>query len=88
MTRAHRFKQLDTSNSSSASTVKNDLNIFDFLATQMQSIQQTRCTNHGCSVLIVMKYRDVHFFLKTLLNDETLGCFDVLKVNATKGWAH
>ena len=54
----------------------------------MQRINQTRCANHRCPVLVVVKDRDIHLFLQTLLNDETLGRLDVFKVHTTKRRTH
>ena len=35
-----------------------------------------------------MEDGDVHLFLQTLFDDETLRRFDVFEVDAAKGWAH
>ena len=37
-------------------------------------------------MLIVMENRNIHKTLKLLLHVEAIRCFDVFKVNSTKGW--
>ncbi len=39
-------------------------------------------------MLVIVEDRNVHFFLKALLNDETLRRLDILKVNAAKCRTH
>ena len=88
MLRAHGLHEFDTGNARSTRAIQHDLHIFDFLARDLKRIQKTRRTDHRRAVLVVVKDRNVHLFFKALLNDETLRRFDVLKVDAAKGWAH
>ena len=84
----HGFHQLHTSNSRSTRAVNHNPAVLDFLAGDMQRIDQPRRTDHGRAVLVVVEDRDVHLFLKALFDDETFRRLDVLKVNAAKTWPH
>ena len=88
MLRPHGFQQLKAGDPCRACTVQNDTDIFDFFARQMQRVDQTRRTDHRCSVLVIMKDRNIHFFLETLFNHETFGGLDILKINPAKGGPH
>ena len=41
-----------------------------------------------CSVLIIMKYRNVHLILKALFNNKTLWRLNILQIDTTKSWPH
>ena len=57
----HRLEQFKARDTRSARPVEHDFHVFDFLARNLQRIQKTRCTDHGCPVLIVVENGDIHF---------------------------
>ena len=84
----HRFKQLDTGNSSRTSAVQNNFDIFDLLLADMQGIDQACRTNHRSSMLVIMKNRDIHFLFQALFNDKTFRRLDIFKIDTAKTGAH
>ena len=84
----HRLDQFQTGDARRTRTVQNDLTVFDLFARDMQRVDQTRRTDHGGAVLVVVKDGNIHFLLQTLFDDETFRRLDVLKVDAAKGRPH
>ncbi len=41
--------------------------------------------NDGSTVLVIVKHRNIHPLAQLVFDFETLGCLDVLKVDAAKG---
>src|SRR5215469_16962237 len=58
----------------------------EFAARQMQSVDQTGRGNDRRAMLVVMEYRDIEQLAQPLFNDEAFWRFDVLEVDAAKGW--
>ena len=85
---AHGFQQLETRNSRSTRAIQNDFDVFDLFARQMQRVDQTRRTNHSCTVLVIVKDGNVHFLFQALLDDKAFRRLDVLKVDAAKRRTH
>ena len=54
----------------------------------MQRVQQSGGADHRGAVLVVVENGDIHFLFEPLLDDKTLGSFDILEVNAAKGRPH
>ena len=88
MARAHGFQQFDTGNTRGTGTVQDNLDVGNVFAGDFQRIDQSRRTNDGGSVLIVVEHRNVHLFLQRLFDDETFWRFDILKIDAPKAGAH
>ena len=80
-----RHDDLRTGDSSRAHSVNNHLNVAHILADNFQRIQKRREDNNCSAVLIVMKHRDVEFFLESVFNLKTSRRGDVLEVDTAKG---
>ena len=72
----------------STGTIQNHLDILHLAVCQMKRVYQTCRRNYGGAMLIIMKYRNIHNFAQALLDNETFGGFDILKINAAKRWPH
>ena len=77
---------LDAAHGCSASSRNDDANILDLLAIDLQGIHKACTRNDGCAVLVVVHHGDVAVLLQAFFDIETLGCLDVLKVDATERW--
>jgi hypothetical protein len=55
-----------------------------FLRCSSKRIQQGSTTDDGCSMLIIVHYRNAHLLAQFLFNVKTFGRFYVLEVNAPK----
>ena len=73
-----------TADSSSTSTVYNNLDVFDILSSYFQGILQTGSRDDCRTVLVIVHDRDVKVLLQALLDIEALRCLDVLQVDTTK----
>jgi len=51
---------------------------------QMKGVDQTGRSDNRRAVLIVMKHRDIEQLTQALFDDEALGRFDVLEVDAAE----
>ena len=54
----------------------------------MQRVGRRGANHDGGSVLIIVKDGDVHPLAADLFNDETIGRFDVFKIDGAKAWLH
>ena len=81
-----QFQQhVQTGNPRRPTAGRDDLDVREFLARDMQRIGRRR-PHHNCrAMLIVMEHRDLHPLTAQLFNDETIWRFDVLKVDRAKG---
>ena len=84
MRHTHAFDQLAAGNCRCTSAIDHKLDVFQFAPGKVAGIDQPRCCNDRCTVLIIMEYRNIHDFAQALLNDETFWRLDVFKVNAAK----
>ena len=76
--------ELGAANGSCSSTIDHNLDVGDVLASHLKSVLQTGSRNDGCAVLVVVHDGDVEVLLQALLDVETLGSLDVLKVDAAE----
>ena len=73
------------SNRAGARPDDNHFDFREFLSLQLNGIEQRCCGDNRGAMLIVMHHGDVCCFCNPPFNLETLGGFDVLKVNPSKG---
>src|SRR5262249_30395242 len=64
---------------------EHDADFLDVLANDLERVQKGRAADHGSAVLVVVENGNLKLLLELLLNVETLGSFDVLKVDAAEG---
>ena len=77
-------QQIQTRQRRRTCTRGDQFDFFDVLTNHRQTIGDACTHDNRRTVLIVMKHRDAHAFAQFALDIEAIGCFDVLKVNATK----
>ena len=81
-----QFQQhVETGNPSRPAAGRDDLDIGESFARDMQRIGGRRPHDNGRAMLIVMEHRDLHPLTAQLFNDETIWRLDVLKVDRAKG---
>ena len=68
-----------------ARAVEDHAHLVDFLAHELQGVQQRRAGDNGRPVLVVMKRRDRHRLPQGFLNVEAFRGFDVFQVDSAAG---
>ncbi len=81
------MQQINGRDSSSTCARHYNSCIFDLSPGQVAGIYEAGKADNCCPMLVVVEHRDVHQLLESVLNDEAVGRFDILKVDATKAWA-
>lgn len=82
--KSHGNKKFDNRDSSCSCSGSNDLNVFNFLANNLQRIDHT-CKRNNCStMLVVMENRNITALFQLLLNLKTSGCGNILQVYTAK----
>src|ERR1035437_8747007 len=64
--------------------IDNNPGAADLFTCHLQSIQQCRTGNNRCAVLIIMEHRNLQSPAQLRLNDEALGCLDVLQIDSAE----
>src|SRR6185295_10089037 len=83
----HGGQQLEAGNSRRAGTVDHELERFDVAARELEGIEQAGCGNDRSSMLVVVEDRYIQELFELLLDDEAVGCLDILQVNAAEAWS-
>ena len=80
----HCNKQLDYGNAGSTCSAGDSLDVLDFPVGELESIDDSRKSYNGSSVLVIVEYGDIAFFLETSLNLKAAGSRDVLQIYSAK----
>ena len=78
--KSHGNKKFDNCDSSSSCSGSNDLNVFDFLANNLQRIDHTCKCNNCSTMLVVMENRNITALFQLLLNLKASRCGNILQV--------
>ena len=78
--KSHRNKKFDNCDSGSSCSGSNDLNVFDFLANNLQRIDHTCKCNNCSTMLVVMENRNITALFQLLLNLKASRCGNILQV--------
>ncbi len=84
----HRLDQRSAGDRCRAGAIHDDLDVRELSTRYFASIYQPGCADDRSAVLVIMHDRDLHPLLERLLNDETFGRFDVLKIDPSKAGFH
>ena len=84
MGQAARLHQFKAGNAGGARAVHHHLAVGQFLAGDLQGVDDTGKADDGRAVLVVVKDRDVDELPQALLDDETLRRLDVLEIDAAE----
>jgi len=79
-------QQPQASQSRSACTRGDQLDLFGVLAHHFETVQDGRTHHDGGAVLVVVEDRDLHPLAQLALDVEAIRCLDVFEVDATKRW--
>ena len=77
MRHAHGFDKLGTGNRGGPCAVAYDFNVFETPSGQVARIDKASGGDNSGAVLVIMKYRNVHFLAQRLFDDEAFGCSDI-----------
>ncbi|MND85472.1 hypothetical protein D3C80_773990 [compost metagenome] len=83
--RAERYEEIEAGKRCRAGARRDDLDVGDRLAGQLQAIQDRGCNDDRGTVLVVMEDRDIHLLAQLALDFETFRRLDVFKVDAAEG---
>ena len=78
-------EHVEAGNTCRAAACRDDLNVFEFLACDVQRVGGSSTHNNRGAVLVVVEHRNVHAFAADLFDDEAIRRFDVFEVDRTKG---
>ena len=81
MQKAVRKQELCYRNSCSSGTVYYDRYFFLLFACDLQGVQNSGKNYYGCSVLVVMKDRDIKLLLEALFDLKAAGSRDILEID-------
>ena len=65
---------------------KHDADFFNFLADDLECVQQGRARNDCCPVLVIVEDGNPHRLPQRLLDVKTVGRSDVLEIDSADGW--
>jgi hypothetical protein len=71
-----------------AGAAEDDLHFVDFLAGELERVQEPRAADDRGPVLVVVKHGDIHDLFEPLLDVEALGRLDVFQVDPAEGGFH
>ena len=81
-------QQFGDSDSSSASTAYNNVEIFDVFANNFQSVEQTCQSNDSSTMLVIVEDWNVADLFEFVFDVEAFWSFDVFEVYTAEGWFH
>ena len=82
--KSHGNEKLNNSNSSSARSGSDDLNVLDVLSNNLQGIDHACQCDNSSTMLIIMENRNVTALFQLLLNLKTSWCRNILQVYPAK----
>ena len=78
-------EQVDAGQRGRAGAARDDLDVFELLAHDLEAVEHGGTHHDGGAVLVVVEDRNLHALAQLALDDEAVRCLDVLQVDAPEG---
>ena len=79
-----RLDEVEARNAGGPGAVANKARRVDVAARKVNGVDHARGGNYRCSVLVIVKYWNVHHFAQALFNVKALGRLDVLEIDSAE----